>query len=223
MMAIWICWSQVTREQTAFIITTVTAHLRKSSPKLPCPPAGSGHSGIVEFGVSWVDFDNDGFLDLFLTRVTADSAGNEGPDSSVLYHNNGNSNAWLEVKVVGTAANRSGIGAKVRAHATIGGKTFWQLREIGNGIGWNGQPLVAHFGLGDATNVDTLRIEWPSGSAQEIPNVAAKQILTITEPPPLIATMTNGVPQLSLKAWPGMKFAIQASHQSCKLVNDRQR
>ena len=73
------------------------------------------------------------------------------------------------------------------------------------------QPLVAHFGLGNATNVDTLRVEWPSGIVQEVRNVAPRQILTITEPPRLLSSVTNGVPQLSLKAWPGMQFAIQTS------------
>ena len=41
------------------------------------------------------------------------------------------------------------------------------------------ESLIAHFGLGDATKVTTLRIEWPSGAVQEIPNVAANQILTV--------------------------------------------
>jgi hypothetical protein len=84
----------------------------------------------------WVDYDNDGFLDLFLT------GGEPGPLPSLLFHNNGNSNAWLEVKCVGTVANRSAIGAKVRVHATIGGKAFWQLREISNGGDGTANPRL---------------------------------------------------------------------------------
>lgn len=155
------------------------------------------------YSCAWVDYDNDGFLDLFVTRSSA--------SANLLYHNNGNTNAWLEVKLVGTVANRSAIGAKVRVHATIGGKTFWQLREINSGGGWNCVPLVVHFGLGDATNVDTLRIEWPSGTVQEFPNVAPKQILTITEPPRLLAATTNGVPEFILKGGRGFQYDIQAS------------
>src|SRR5207253_4127879 len=56
-------------------------------------------------------------------------------ENNCLYHNNGNSNNWLKVKCVGTVSNRSAIGAKVRAKATIGGKTVWQLREISGGSG----------------------------------------------------------------------------------------
>jgi uncharacterized repeat protein (TIGR03803 family) len=152
------------------------------------------------FGCAWGDYDNDGFLDIFT------AGGMNG-----LYRNNGNSNGWLKVKLVGTVSNRSAIGAKVRVHATIGGKTFWQLREINTGDGFCAGPLEADFGLGDATNADTVRIEWPSGFVQEFQNVAAKQILTITEPPRLLAATTNGVPQFSIKGGRGLQYDIQAS------------
>jgi hypothetical protein len=130
---------------------------------------------------------------------------------NLLYRNNGNSNAWLKVKLVGTVSNRSAIGAKVRVHATIGGKTFWQLREINTGDGFCANALDPHFGLGDATQVDTLRIEWPSGTVQEFHNVAVKQTLTIIEPPRLLAATTNGVPQFSVKGGRGFHYDIQTS------------
>jgi len=171
--------------------------------------SGSG-PGIVCNAVSWVDYDNDGFLDLFVGMFSDDLAV-QSLGQNLLYHNNGNSNAWLEVKLIGTVDNRSAIGAKIRAHATIGGKTFWQLREIQNGGSYNSPPLVAHFGLGDATNVDTLRIEWPSGTVQQIQNIPARQILTVTEPPRLMAAITNGVPQFSLKGGRGFQYDIQSS------------
>jgi hypothetical protein len=170
-------------------------------------PVIDGNTNRFCNSVSWADYDNDGFLDLFVTSGTQPT----GLGTNLFYHNNGNANAWLEVKLVGTVSNRSAIGAKVRIHATIGGKTFWQLREINTGGGWNIVPLTAHFGLGDATNVDRLRIEWPSGLVQEIPNVAARQILTITEPPRLLASTTGGVPQFSLKGGRGFQYEIDSS------------
>ena len=125
---------------------------------------------------SWTDYDNDGFLDLFI------AVGDAVPERNLLYRNNGNTNHWLKVKLDGRASNRSGIGAKVRAQATISGQTFWQMREISCENAYAGQNgLLAHFGLGDATNVTTLRIEWPSGIVQELPNVAANQFLTVVE------------------------------------------
>jgi hypothetical protein len=140
-------------------------------------PVDEGNANIYCQACGWVDYDVDGCLDLFVTRASDSGA----PVSNLLYHNDGNTNGWLEVKLVGKASNCSGIGAKIRVHAKIGGKTFWQMREVSSGGGRWIQPLVAHFGLGDATNVDTLRIEWPSGIVQTLTNVAPKQVLTVGE------------------------------------------
>jgi hypothetical protein len=166
-------------------------------------PVTENNTGLYCNACSWVDYDNDGFLDLFVARAPA--------ASNLLYHNGGNTNGWLEVKLVGTVGNRSGIGAKVRVRATIGGKTFWQVREISNGGARWVQPLVAHFGLGDSTNVDTLRIEWPSKTVQEFHNITPRQILTITEPSQLQVSVTNGVPQFSLHGGHGLEYDIQSS------------
>jgi hypothetical protein len=133
--------------------------------------------GGKSWSAAWGDYDNDGFLDLFVA--------NRRSENNFLYRNNGNANHWLKVKLVGTLSNRSGIGAKVRAKAVEGGKEICQLRGISGAGGLGQNSLIAHFGLGDATKLETLRIEWPSGIVQEIHDVAANRLLTITEPPVL--------------------------------------
>ncbi len=124
---------------------------------------------------SWTDYDNDGFLDLFVGQ------GSSGTHPVWLYRNQGNGNHWLKFNLVGTHSHRSAIGAKIRVRATLGGASVWQLREIvGNRTAEDGRR--AHFGLGDATQVDEVVIEWPSGNVQTLTNLAADQILTVTEP-----------------------------------------
>jgi hypothetical protein len=72
--------------------------------------------------------------------------------------------------------------------------------------------LYAHFGLGDATNVTTLRIEWPSGSVQEFTDVAAGQFLAIWEPPALRAEVqTDGTCLLTITAEPNHAGRIESS------------
>ena len=137
--------------------------------------------GDSRAGVRWVDYDNDGFLDLFMTCGTVNL-----PRPNHLFRNNsrqkGNTNHWLKIKLNGVAANRSGIGAKIRIQTTMGGQQIWQLREMsGNGYSQTCPGLVAHFGLGDATEADLVRIEWPSGIVQSLTQVSADQILSITE------------------------------------------
>ncbi|MBI4326455.1 MAG: CRTAC1 family protein [Chloroflexi bacterium] len=170
-------------------------------------PVMDSGSHIYSQACGWADYDNDGFLDLFVTRFTDNGI----PTSNLLYHNDGNTNGWLEVKLVGTVANRSAIGAKVRVRATIAGNTFWQMREITTGGGRWAQPLTAHFGLGNATNVDTVRVEWPSGTIQEFRNVSAKQIMNITEPPRLSPGLATGAPQITLKGGRGFRYRLEVS------------
>jgi hypothetical protein len=155
-------------------------------------------------GIVWEDYDNDGSLDLFVARRSG--------GGNYLYHNNGNTNAWLIIKLIGTVSNRAAIGAKVRVKASYCGASRWQLRQITGGSGYAGHDeLRAHFGLGDATNADIVRIEWPSGAVQEFYNVAPKQLLTFTEPPRLLAGITNGIPQFSIKGGRGMQYEIDSS------------
>jgi hypothetical protein len=164
--------------------------------------------GAGSYGGLWFDYDNDGFLDLYVTN--GNDAGT-AMTANFLYHNNGNSNSWLKVKLVGTASNRDGVGAKVRAQAKYAGQVRWQRRDI-SASPFDGNNRYAHFGLGDATNVTTLRIEWPSGNGQELTNVAPKQFLTIWEPPALkAAVQADGTCLLTVTAEPNRAWRIQPS------------
>ena len=163
----------------------------------PVTELGAGYGGWL------VDLNKDGFLDLFVAKHPA-------PDNSLsrLYLNNGNSNTWLCVQCVGTASPRFGTGTKVRVKATVRGKEMWQLRVIDPGDFANGQNFTAHFGLGDATNVDVLRIEWTSGIVQELKNVPVKQYLTVTEPARLSMPQPG---ELHIQCWKGMAYIIEGS------------
>ena len=123
----------------------------------------------------WIDLDTDGYLDLFV--------GNYLGDPSFLYRNNGNSNHWLRVKCQAKVSNRDASGTRIRVGASIHGQMKWQLREVTGGDGRRDvRSLEGHFGLGDATNVETLRLEWPSGVVKELKDIAVDQILTVSEP-----------------------------------------
>jgi hypothetical protein len=151
------------------------------------------------------DVNRDGFPDLLLV----DYGGN-----SQLYMNNGNSNNWLTIKCKGWISNRAAIGAKVRIKATISGKVVWQLRQIsGGGLVFAQSEMTASFGLGNATNVDIVRVEWPSGIVQELTNVAAKQFLTIKEPSRLTEDISPDGSEfyLTITSWKGLLYSLESS------------
>lgn len=127
------------------------------------------------YAVVAADYDRDGDQDVFVSGVVA---------SAALFRNDNGSNGnhWLNVQLAGTASNRSAIGAVVRAKATIDGSPQWQRRDLQSQTGSPGMShLRAAFGLGDATVVDSLVIEWPLSPAQVLTAVAADQFLAVTE------------------------------------------
>ena len=176
---------------------------------------GSLESECRGYGSAWGDYDNDGFLDL----VVANDAFSTGVNH--LFRNNlrqvGNTNGWLKVKLVGTASNRDGIGATIHVKATIGGKVLWQMRQ--KVCQSYEAALLAHFGLGDTTQVETLRITWPSGLVQELADLTPNQSLTITEhqegvtnaPSVTASRSANGTVQLTLMGQPNLLYVFEAS------------
>ena len=63
---------------------------------------------------------------------------------------------------------------------TAPGRT--QMREVKSGSSYLGQnDLRVHFGLGAATRVERIDVRWPDGQIETIRDVAADQIVTMTE------------------------------------------
>lgn len=125
-------------------------------------------------GQAWGDFDNDGDLDLYTLGVAG--------HSNMIFRNNTRSHAWLKVKLIGTASNKYGYGAKVAVFTRpayfavkhIGPIRYLKVqhidpinvytKELTNVQGKNAQqdPSLL-FGLGDAKEIIYLEVTWPSG------------------------------------------------------------
>lgn len=137
------------------------------------------------FAAAWADADDDGDMDLYM--------GLYGNLNRLLRNELDNSNHWFQLDLLSGTQNRFGLGARIEVMA--GG--MLQSRQVGLGAGFMSQnSLTAEFGLGASTELDTLRIFWPSGTVQETLQVAADQRLTLTEPG--IPTQADEVPSLKL-------------------------
>ena len=121
------------------------------------------------------DYDLDGFPDVFIggtSEARIDSVTLLWPEyAGGLHRNQGNDHHYLRVELVGVQSNRSGIGAKLLATAG----DLHQIREILGGKGRDQDELVAHFGLGPRTQVDSLEIRWPSGQIDLFTDIPADQ------------------------------------------------
>lgn len=130
------------------------------------------------YGCAFGDYNNDGFEDLAVATVRFGGIDSE----DFLYKNNGNTNNWITLKLTGTFSNKSAIGTKVRLKAVINGNPTWQMREVSSHSSYNGQnDMRVHFGLGNATNIDSIVVEWPSGIVENYTNVTRNQFIEYVE------------------------------------------
>ena len=135
---------------------------------------------LCSYGLAWSDINQDGFMDLAVANCKNISASPQ-PNND-LYFNNGNDNHWLRVDLVGTLSNRTAVGAIVRIKALINGEMTWQMRDVNTQSGYCGQnSMTQHFGLGDATSVDSIVVEWPSGSQSVSTTINTNQRIAIQE------------------------------------------
>jgi enediyne biosynthesis protein E4 len=145
------------------------------------PPAtGSGLAAVVPArGAAFGDLFNDGHIDVVLNCM----------DSPPLLLRNvvKNTNHWLELKLVGNGKSpKDAIGAKV--FLTAAGVR--QRADVYSGASYSSSSDIrVHFGMGTASSIEALEIDWPDGVKQMVDAAALNRdglnrIVKIEEPTP---------------------------------------
>ncbi|QNL22331.1 VCBS repeat-containing protein [Hyphobacterium sp. CCMP332] len=131
------------------------------------------------YGNAFGDYDLDGDLDLL--TANCHSASEKNYVFTNLSSQN-TTNAFVGFECIGTISNRSAIGTKIKVKANINGNAIWQLREISAQSSYCGQNmLMTHFGLLDASNVDSLIVEWTNGLKEVYTNINPNSYYKIIE------------------------------------------
>jgi hypothetical protein len=135
---------------------------------------------------AWGDYDGDGFLDLIVKDGIDGGPGTATTGGVHLFQNaghvNGNTNHWVKIKLVGTASNLQGIGARVTVfYGSPQRKGFRQNDGGGGGAlaSQSNEPL--HFGIGTAGSA-MAKVDWPSGRVTNNYSLQIDTTNTVTEP-----------------------------------------
>jgi enediyne biosynthesis protein E4 len=137
------------------------------------PATGSGLADVIPGrGAALGDLFNDGHIDVVINNIDS--------TPTLLRNVVKNSNHWITLKLTGGPKSpRDAIGAKV--FVTAGGAR--QRVDIFSGGSYgSSSDLRAHFGLGTATGIENIEIDWPSGTKERIATVPGiDRILKVEE------------------------------------------
>ena len=137
------------------------------------PPAtGSGLADVIPArGAAFGDLFNTGQIDVVINNIDSTPA--------LLRNVVNNGNHWLTLRLIGGSRSpRDAIGAKV--FVTAGGVRQRADVFSGGSYGSSSDQRV-HFGLGPATKVEKVEIQWPSGTKQELAAPAIDRIFSVEE------------------------------------------
>ena len=124
-------------------------------------------------GSSYVDLDNDGDLDLVVNNVNM---------PAFVYRNNSvqqhPENKFLKVSLEGVGMNRFGIGAKVTVYYdhTLSYQEAMPMRGFESTV-----DNRLNFGLGKATKIDSVKVEWTDDKVQVLLNVGLNQQIVVKQ------------------------------------------
>ncbi len=106
------------------------------------------------------DINKDGWMDIVAFYSTNINFPGNKPDK-IWINSIQSTNKYIDIVLEGVESNRLGIGAELRLYTNLGVMT--RVVKGGESYGIT-NSYVQHFGLGSEPRIDSLVIDWPSGS-----------------------------------------------------------
>ncbi len=132
-----------------------------SAWRIPDPSMGRG---LIS-----ADLDKNGSMDLVVSALD---------DGVHIYQSDCPTGGWLRLRLEQRGPNRQAIGARVELQA--GGQTQVRWLHAGGTTFASSGPSELHFGLGEAAEVEEIRVTWPDGSLSKISSQPINSELLLT-------------------------------------------
>lgn len=177
---------------------------------------GVGQS-LKSTGAAYADLDNDGDLDLITNNVNAPAYIFENQSRDI------SSSNYLQIDLIGEGLNTFGLGAKVTLFAG-GASQYVEQMPIRGYL--SNVTSTLHFGLGNASGIDSLQIIWPDQRIQTLTPGAVNQRIKVNQEDATGRLATSD--QLNTAAFSPPIFemvrtGLQFEHQMAGEIDDFQR
>lgn len=131
-------------------------------------------------GISFADLDNDGDEDIYIDMGGA-YPGDVYQNSLFINPGQGNNN-WIDISTQGTTCNKAAIGARLMVYFKEDNKPRVVYRDVNSGGSFGANPLRQHIGIGKATSIDSIVINWPGDKTlQTLTNISPNHYISIVQ------------------------------------------
>jgi hypothetical protein len=95
----------------------------------------------------------------------------------VLLENPGHENHWVGLKLIGVKSNRPAMGARVRV--VLSDRSVY--RTVNSGSSFGDTPFELHVGVGEASAIERIEIQWPAGGKQTLSGLLVDRVYQVRE------------------------------------------